>query len=130
MAISLDNTYLTNYSAEVADSSASRLTTMIQDADTDDEVMEACEQFEAYMIQQIFKNMQETAKIFSDDDEEEDSTSSQYLDVFNDTYLEDIANTMMDNGQSLGLAKQLYDSIQMNSGATAAVDTATDTGTE
>lgn len=129
MAISLDNTYMTRYSADAVDSAASKLTGQIQGADTDDEMMEACEQFEAYMIQQIFKNMQETAKIFSDDEEEND-ISNQYLDVFNDTYLENIANTMMKNGQGLGLAKQLYDSIQLNSGATAAASAVTDTGTE
>ncbi len=129
MAISLDNTYMTRYSADAVDSAASKLTGQIQGADTDDEMMEACEQFEAYMIQQIFKNMQETTKIFSDDEEEND-ISNQYLDVFNDTYLENIANTMMKNGQGLGLAKQLYDSIQLNSGVTAAANAAADTGTE
>ncbi len=120
---------MSRYSAYAVDSFASKLTGQIQGADTDDEMMEACEQFEAYMIQQIFKNMQETTKIFSDDEEEND-ISNQYLDVFNDTYLEDIANTMMKNGQGLGLAKQLYDSIQLNSGVTAAANAATDTGTE
>ncbi len=129
MAISLDNTYMTRYSADAVDSAASKLTGQIQGADTDDEMMEACEQFEAYMIQQIFKNMQETTKVFSDDEEEND-INNQYLDVFNDTYLENIANTMMKNGQGLGLAKQLYDSIQLNSGVTAAANAVTDTGTE
>lgn len=118
MAISIDNTYLTRYSTEAADSATSKLTSQIRDADTADKTMEACEQFEAYLIQQMFKNMEKTAEIFSDDGEDSD-TNSQYLDIFNDTYLENIASTMMKNGQGLGIAEQLYESIQRNSGFAA-----------
>ena len=112
MAISVDNTYLTNYSVDANNSTADKVTSQIQNAQTDDETLEACKQFEAYMIQQMFKNMQESAKILTDDDD--DDGSSQYVDMFSDVYLQGIAESMVNSGQGLGIAQQLYDSIIQN----------------
>ena len=40
MAISVDNTYLTNYSTDASASAADKLSSRIQNASTDDETME------------------------------------------------------------------------------------------
>lgn len=122
MAMSIDNTYLTNYSVDANTSTADKLSSQIQSADTDEETLEACKQFEAYMIQQMYKNMQEAAKILTDDGDED--SSNEYVDMFQDNYLQSIAESMVNSGQGLGIAEQLYDSIQKNSGATTAADTA------
>lgn len=119
MSISIGDTYLTGYSTEAVDTTADKVTSQIQSAESDDDMLDACKQFEAYMIQQMYKNMERMAKVFSDD-EEEDGGSNQYVEMFSDTYLENIANTMVYNGQGLGIAEQLYDSIQRNSGITPA----------
>ncbi len=78
-------------------------------------MMDACKQFESYMIQQMFKTMQESAKIFSE--EEDDSTD--YVNMFEDNYLSAIAEQMVNSGQGLGIAEQLYTSMKNNSGETA-----------
>ena len=78
---------------------------------TDEELMDACKQFEAYMIQQMFKSMEESAKVFSDDDED---SSGDYVEMFQDNYLSTIAEQMVNRGQGLGIAEQLYDSINQN----------------
>lgn len=75
MSISIGNTYFTNYNVDAADTSAGRVTSKIQAAEQDEEMLDACKQFEAYMIQQMFKNMERAAKVFSQDDEEDSSTS-------------------------------------------------------
>ena len=67
------------------------------------------------MIQQMFKTMQESAKIFSE--EEDDSTD--YVNMFEDNYLSAIAEQMVNSGQGLGIAEQLYTSMKNNSGETA-----------
>lgn len=118
MSISIGNTYFTNYNVDAADTSADRVTSKIQAAEQDEEMLDACKQFEAYMIQQMFKNMERAAKVFSQDDEED--SSNQYVEMFSDNYLESISNSMVYNGKGLGIAEQLYDSIQRNSGTTAA----------
>ena len=86
MAVSsIGNTYLMNYSPEATDAVSDRVTQQIQNADTDEETLDACKQFEAYMIQQMFKSIQ-------------------------DNYLEAIAEQMVNSGQGLGIAEQLYES--------------------
>lgn len=112
MSISLD-TYLTGFSTDAVDYSANKLTSQIQNASTDDETMEACKEFEAYMVQQMFKTMEESAKVFS---EEEDENSGDYVEMFSDNYLQEIADSMVASGQGLGIAEQLYDSILKNQG--------------
>lgn len=111
----IGDTYLTNYSATANDVVSSRLTNQVQSAEGDDEMLDACKQFEAYMIQQMFKTMQESAKIFSE--KEDDSTD--YVNMFEDNYLSAIAEQMVNSGQGLGIAEQLYTSMKNNSGETA-----------
>ena len=120
MAVSgIGDTYLTNYSATASDAISERLTNNVQQAETDEEMLDACKQFEAYMVQQMFKTMEESAKVFSDDEEDD---SSDYVNMFQDNYLSTIAEQMVNSGQGLGIAEQLYESMQNNS---VAVDTAT-----
>ena len=116
MSLSIDNTYFTNYATSASDVSADKVSGSIQNASTDDEMMDACKEFEAYMVQQMFKNMQEAAKIFSDD---EDDDSNDYVDMFSDNYLQTISENMVHSGQGIGLAEQLYNSMVRNSGSTS-----------
>lgn len=114
MAISLDNTYMTNYVLDAADAAASKLTSKLESAATDEETLSACRQFESYMIEQMFKNMREATKVLTDEDE--DSDGSDYLDMFSDNYYQDIAERMVNSGQGLGIAEQLYHSIKLQQG--------------
>lgn len=107
----IGDTYFTNYSLAANDVASDNLTKQVQGAESDEEMLDACKQFEAYMIQQMFKTMQETAKVFSDDDDD-DSTS--YVNMFQDNYLSTIAEQMVNSGQGLGIAEQLYQSMKNN----------------
>lgn len=112
MAVSgIGDTYLTNYSVTANDVASDNLTQQVKSAESDEEMLDACKQFEAYMIQQMFKTMQETAKVFSDDD---DDDSTDYVNMFQDNYLSTIAEQMVNNGQGLGIAEQLYQSMKNN----------------
>lgn len=116
MAINgIGNTYLTNYSATANDVASSQLTNQVQNAEGDEEMLDACKQFEAYMIQQMFKSMEKSAKIFSDEKEDD---SMDYVNMFEDNYLSAIAEQMVNSGQGLGIAEQLYTSMKNNSGET------------
>lgn len=107
MAVSsIGESYFLNYSPEASDAVSDRVTKQIQDAGTDEEMLDACKQFEAYLIQQMFKSMQESAKVFSDDEDE----GNDYVNMFQDNYLASIAEQMVNSGQGLGIAEQLYES--------------------
>ena len=120
MSISIDNTYLTQYSTDAATEAAAKVTGTIQNASTDEEMLDACKQFEAYMLQQMFKNMEEASKILTEDEEDQDG--QEYLDMFSDTYLEELSNRMVFSGQGLGVAEKLYESIKANSGETVSAE--------
>jgi len=87
------------------------MTSQIQDAETDEEMLDACKQFESYLVQQMFKSMEESAKVFSDDDED---NSNDYVNMFQDNYLSAIADQMVNSGQGLGIADKLYESMVNN----------------
>ena len=82
-----------------------------KDAETDEEMLDACKQFESYLVQQMFKSMEESAKVFSDDDED---NSNDYVNMFQDNYLSAIADQMVNSGQGLGIADKLYESMVNN----------------
>ena len=63
------------------------------------------------LVQQMFKSMEESAKVFSDDDED---NSNDYVNMFQDNYLSAIADQMVNSGQGLGIADKLYESMVNN----------------
>jgi Rod binding domain-containing protein len=74
------------------------------------------------MLEQMYKEMEEAAKALTEDDEDDDSSGSEYLDTFSDTYLQDITNQMVNNGQGFGIAEKLYESIKSNSGESVSTE--------
>lgn len=101
--------------------SSGKLTNSIEGAQTDDEMMSACKDFEVYLLQKMFQTMEETAKVFSDDEDE----GGEYVEMFNDQMYEAIAENMVESGSGLGIAQTLYESMARNAGITT---TAPETG--
>lgn len=75
---------------------------------TDDELMDACKEFEAYLLEQVMKRMQETTSLFSD---EEDNSNSAMVDYFMDSTIQELAGDVTDK-QGLGIAQTLYDAMK------------------
>ena len=96
--------------------SSGKLANSIEGAQSEDEMMAACEDFEVYLIQKMFETMEQTAKVFSD---EEDEDGNEYTSMFNDQMFQAVAQNMVDSGQGLGIAKTLYESMARNAGITA-----------
>lgn len=95
--------------------SAGKVTNSIQDASTSEEMMAACEEFEVYLLQKMFQSMEETTKIFSDEEEED---GGEYMNMFSDKLYQSVAENMVKSGQGIGLAKTLYESMARNAGLT------------
>lgn len=68
----------------------------------DEELMSACKSFEAYFLEQVFKEMKKT--VHSPEDE------GSYMKVFGDNLIQQYAEAATESGQ-IGLAKQLYDAM-------------------
>lgn len=98
------------------DTSTTKLNNTIQNTDyanaTDDELMEACKQFEAYFLEQVFKEMQKTVDCFKEEGSESDPNST-LVDYFKDSTTQELAATSTDI-QGLGLAQTLYEQMKRN----------------
>ncbi len=92
--------------------SSGKLSNQISDAQTDEEMLEACEQFEVYLLQKMFQSMEESAKVFSDEEEE----GGEYVDMFSDQMYQAIAENAVSSGGGLGIAQTLYESMKRNTG--------------
>lgn len=73
---------------------------------TDEEMMEVCKEFEAYLVEKVFDQMKDA---LTDSEEEE----SDYLNYFGDMMYQEYAKAITENGE-LGLAQQLYESMKRN----------------
>lgn len=84
----------------------SKLGTVSAEKPSDEELMAACKEFEAYLVEQVVKQVKEA---FVDSDEDQ----SGYMQVFGDTMVQDLASTISNNSE-LGIAQQLFESMKQN----------------
>jgi flagellar protein FlgJ len=112
----MDISSLSNYYSSLSNQASASANSIsnLSDEDmqnkTDDELMEVCKEFESYLLEQVFKEMEKTATVFGDD---EDSSSSQMVDYFKETTIAELASESTDQN-SLGLAQTLYDQMKRN----------------
>lgn len=78
---------------------------------TDDELMDACKQFEAYFVEQMFKEMLKTIP----ESESSSASSGNMLDYYKDQMVQHIASDSTEQN-SLGLAQMLYQQMKRNYG--------------
>ena len=111
MDFSAGITGYTDYASQLATKATSQqMTDKAKSAQTDDELLEACKEFESYLWEQVIKSMKSTISITG-----EDSSSSQMTDMFMDTAISDVAKEL--TNQSLGsnsLAMQMYEQMKRN----------------
>lgn len=77
-----------------------------------DELMDACRQFEAYFVEQMFKSMMKTVP--------SEGNTSNYTSTMMDYYKDQMIQTMAaetTNQNSIGLAQMLYEQMKRNFGA-------------
>lgn len=79
----------------------------------EEELKEACKEFEAYFMEQVFNSMMETTKVFSDDDD--NGYATKMVDYFKDFAVQELCDNVTD-GDGLGLANILYEQMKRNYG--------------
>ena len=129
MSVSVDNIYSSLINNQTASKSGSLLSSSssssvvsgltdtsdlqnsIENATTDAEMMKACKGFESYFVEQMYKSMQETIQKTDED--------GDYTSMFNDKLVEEYGKSATE-GEGIGIAKMLYESMQRNQGASTA----------
>lgn len=101
------STYLDNIKNQTQTASASGVAAKDYSNATEEELLEACKEFEAYFVEQMFKAMRATVP------KSESSTSASALDMFEDNLYQEYAKQTAESGQ-LGLAQQLFEQMKRN----------------
>lgn len=100
--------------ASASDQTASRLEKKLggdYSNATDEELMDACKQFESYFVEQMFKEMQKTVP---ETDYSFQSTGTM-VDYYKDNMLQELASMSTEAG-GLGLAQMLYEQMKITTG--------------
>ncbi len=100
------STYLDNMKSQANANAAADIANKDYTNATDEELYEACKEFEAYFIEQVFKAMEATVP-------KEENSSSSALSMFEGTLYQEYAKQAADSGQ-LGLAQQLFEQMKRN----------------
>ncbi|MBD5545377.1 MAG: hypothetical protein HDR01_14350 [Lachnospiraceae bacterium] len=110
------STYFGNQLAENAQSKTESKISSLDSSDfreaTDEELMDVCKEFEAYFMEQIFKEMKKTVP---QSDYSSNATASM-MDYMEDSLLQEYAAQATETN-SLGLAQVLYEQMKRNYGA-------------
>ena len=78
---------------------------------TDEELMDACKQFEAYFLEQVFKEMMKTVP----KNEDRSMSTTNMMDYYEDQMVQKIAEDSTEQN-SFGLAQILYEQMCRNYG--------------
>ncbi len=120
MAMAMDLTGLGTYTDYMTDANrvnTENLQKKLENAAKTEEaeneaLLDACKQFEAYLWEQIYKEMEKSTKVFSDEEDEE-GYASNMVDYFSDTVIQQISSQTAAE-QSNSLAHMLYEQAKRN----------------
>lgn len=114
--------------ANAANQRAAGLQDKLKGADyakaTDAELMDACKQFEAYFIEQMYKGMMKTIPT----NENNSNYTATMMDYYKDQMVQAVAEETTNQNGGFGLAQMLYDQMKRNFSTTEIPSAAEDAG--
>lgn len=81
---------------------------------TDDELMDACKQFEQYLVEMVMDEVMDTVDIFGTGEPSSSSMASSQ-DLMKDSMVQTMSKQLTE-GANLGIAQELYESMKRNYG--------------
>lgn len=110
ISIGSDSIFMQQNAAAAASAKTEKLSSSLNSiengAATDEELMEACKDFEAYLVEQVIKSTKKA--MLSDEDSE-----GEYMKYFGDNLTQSYAE-MITETSNLGIAQMLYESMKRN----------------
>ena len=83
----------------------------------DEELMDACKQFEEYFVEQIFKTAWKSTTVLTEKEENTSAYLNTMKDYYQDQYSKEIATKATETGQ-IGLARELFEQMKRSQGVT------------
>lgn len=108
----------TDYMTNTSQAAAEKLQQNLQNVDKaakqkeDAALFDACKQFESYLWEQVYKEMQKTVNLFGD---EEDGYASNMVNYFKDSFIQSVSEQTATQGSN-SLAQMLYEQAKINYG--------------
>ena len=105
--------YMTDANRVAAENLQNKLENTAKSESVDDDaLLDACKQFEAYLWEQVYKEMVKTTKFFGDD-KDDGSYASGMVDIFKDEMIQKISEQTAVQGSN-SLAQMLYEQAKRN----------------
>lgn len=105
----LNTSSLTSYASSIAANNATQaMSDKAKAAQTDEELMDACKEFENYLWEQVLKSMKSTVNFAG-----EEGSNSQMVEYFMDSAISDVATQLTDKTMGPNsLAQQMYEQMK------------------
>ncbi len=104
----IDNAKSTN----AANQTGSAISSLTKDS-TDDELLGACKQFEAFLWEQVYKEVDKSVNLFGTSSD--GSYAGNMVNMFSDNLIQEISEKSV-SGENNSLAMQLYEQLKRNLG--------------
>lgn len=104
---------LSNTQSSTAGQTVKSQVSSLSSDSTDDELLDACKQFEAYLWEQIYKEVDKSVNLFGT--QSEGGYASDMVSMFSDTLIEEVSKQSVSDGDN-SLAMTLYEQLKRNYG--------------
>ncbi len=113
----ISNSYVSQATSGITDEQTKRVKNLVNSDLTnadDEKLMDACKEFEAYMMEQVMKRMDTMTKALGNDEEQDSNTSM--LSYFKDNVMQEMAGDIADRG-TIGIANELFQAMKRQQSA-------------
>ena len=113
----ISNSYVSQATSGITDEQTKRVKNLVNSDLTnadDEKLMDACKEFEAYMMEQVMKRMDTMTKALGNDEEQDSNTS--LLSYFKDNVMQEMAGDIADRG-TIGIANELFQAMKRQQSA-------------
>ena len=104
---------LENTKSSAAASTAGNSVKNLNRDSSEDELLGACKQFEAYLWEQVYKEMDKTTNVFGT--ESDGTYAGNMVNIFSDNLIQEVSSMSVIDGDN-SLAMQLYEQMKRNLG--------------
>ena len=104
---------LSNTQSTAVNNAISSKVNSISKDSTDAELLDACKQFEAYLWEQVYKNVDKTTNLFGS--QSDGSYAGNMVNMFSDNLIQEVSKMSVGEGDN-SLAMKLYEQMKRNYG--------------
>lgn len=104
---------LSNTQSTAVNNAISSKVNSISKDSTDAELLDACKQFEAYLWEQVYKNVDKTTNLFGS--QSDGSYAGNMVNMFSDNLIQEVSKMSVSEGEN-SLAMRLYEQLKRNYG--------------